>query len=226
MPDWPAGFVPPFDYLRVPFIFVPDGEPIPQDWLAAHPGWVKFRATFRPKLRQSSPEPWQQAEPDPEQIASAKAPPSPHAARLAHGPLLLPEPRIPPPDLRAGDAQRTFERGALEVVRLYTGDPRYLIRTGMTEYRALNSRYQDFAKTRIIKSNRPAALKISRIQDIIFGHGDRHVSDPDQAQREILDALPPFNQIQGPFWGMTHHYIYRAYPLNDGRLSIGTYYNR
>lgn len=70
------------------------------------------------------------------------------------------------------------------------------------------------------------AASLIRIQDITFGHGDRHVLEPDRAREESLQFLPPFNQVSGPFWGMTPHYIYRAFPLPDGRLHIGTYYDR
>jgi hypothetical protein len=35
--------------LRVPFIFVPHGAPKPVEWMAAHPGWVSFSATFHPR---------------------------------------------------------------------------------------------------------------------------------------------------------------------------------
>lgn len=41
-------------YLRVPFIFVPHGAPMPLDWMAEHPGWVKISATFVPR---AAPEP-------------------------------------------------------------------------------------------------------------------------------------------------------------------------
>lgn len=42
-------------HLRVPFIFVPDGTP-PEltRFKADHPGWVRFRATFRPQPGSSS----------------------------------------------------------------------------------------------------------------------------------------------------------------------------
>ncbi len=35
----------PYD-LVVPFVFVPHGAPEPTDWMADHPGWVKFPATM------------------------------------------------------------------------------------------------------------------------------------------------------------------------------------
>lgn len=34
--------------LRVPFVFVPDGEPDPVEWMNAHPGWLRIPATVRP----------------------------------------------------------------------------------------------------------------------------------------------------------------------------------
>ena len=36
------------DDLEIPFIFVPHGAPEPTEWMALHPGWVKFPATFVP----------------------------------------------------------------------------------------------------------------------------------------------------------------------------------
>jgi hypothetical protein len=35
--------------LRVPFVFVPHGAPMPLEWMAEHPGWVRFPATFVPR---------------------------------------------------------------------------------------------------------------------------------------------------------------------------------
>lgn len=40
--------------LRVPFVFVPHGAPKPVEWMAAHPGWVSFPATFRPRPKLTS----------------------------------------------------------------------------------------------------------------------------------------------------------------------------
>jgi hypothetical protein len=37
------------DTLVVPFIFVPRGHPPPTEWLAAHPGWIRFPATMFPR---------------------------------------------------------------------------------------------------------------------------------------------------------------------------------
>ncbi|WP_284943942.1 AHH domain-containing protein [Acidisoma cladoniae] len=42
------------DELRVPFVFIPRGAPRPLEWMAAHPGWVKFPATFVPRRVQST----------------------------------------------------------------------------------------------------------------------------------------------------------------------------
>ena len=61
---------------------------------------------------------------------------------------------------------------------------------------------------------------------VVWGHGDRHVADPGSAQQEILNNLPDPGDIGGPFWGITPNYIYRAYPLPNGDLGIGTYYYR
>ena len=44
------------DELRVPFVFVPDGAPDPVEWMAEHPGWVRFPATLVPH-EPSAPEP-------------------------------------------------------------------------------------------------------------------------------------------------------------------------
>ena len=35
--------------LQTPFLFVPHGDPPPLDWMARHPGWVKFPATMVPR---------------------------------------------------------------------------------------------------------------------------------------------------------------------------------
>ncbi|MFP6562456.1 hemagglutinin repeat-containing protein [Paraburkholderia sp. B3] len=61
-------------------------------------------------------------------------------------------------------------------------------------------------------------------QQVHWGHGDRHVSDPVAARAEILGSLPPLNIIGGPFWGQTQNYLYRAYPLPNGDVNIGTYF--
>jgi hypothetical protein len=45
-----------FDDLRIPFIFVPRGAPMPREWMAAHPGWVKIPATFVPRRTQGAGE--------------------------------------------------------------------------------------------------------------------------------------------------------------------------
>jgi hypothetical protein len=64
------------------------------------------------------------------------------------------------------------------------------------------------------------------VADIIWGHGGRHVLDPEAAQREIIQNLPNPADIGGPFFGITPNYIYRAFPLPGGRPRIGTYYYR
>lgn len=35
--------------LQTPFLFVPHGDPLPLDWMARHPGWVRFPATMVPR---------------------------------------------------------------------------------------------------------------------------------------------------------------------------------
>ena len=37
------------DELSAPFIFVPRGDPAPTDWMAEHPGWVKYPAVMIPR---------------------------------------------------------------------------------------------------------------------------------------------------------------------------------
>lgn len=59
-----------------------------------------------------------------------------------------------------------------------------------------------------------------------LGHGDRHVSDPGAACAEILQSLPPLQDIGGPFWGKTQNHLYRAFPLPNGDVNIGTYFYR
>lgn len=63
-------------FLKVPFVFVPSGNPLPLEWMAEHPGFVRFAATFRPR-----PE----AEPPPELDA-----------QVAAAPLETPEPQAGP----------------------------------------------------------------------------------------------------------------------------------
>ncbi len=38
----------PMDAVVLPFIFVPDGEPIPPEWLSRHRDMIQMRATFVP----------------------------------------------------------------------------------------------------------------------------------------------------------------------------------
>lgn len=61
-------------------------------------------------------------------------------------------------------------------------------------------------------------------QQVHWGHGDRHVSDPAAARAEILGNLPPLNIICRLFWGQTQNYLYRAYLLPNGDVNIGTYF--
>ncbi|MCB8874427.1 hypothetical protein [Acidisoma silvae] len=116
-------------HLRVPFVFVPDGAPMPQEWLAAHPGWVKFRATFRPK-------PWSRP------AASANQPeqetvlvtdddqrlPALQTVMRLHAPRLPREPPNLPPRLAPSTNPPTPYHSARQLIALYTHDTRALIR--------------------------------------------------------------------------------------------------
>lgn len=67
---------------------------------------------------------------------------------------------------------------------------------------------------------------LAGLGDVTFGHGGRHVDNPAAAQEEILNNLPNPAEIGGRFWGITPNYTYRAFPLPNGTLHIGTYYYR
>jgi muramidase (phage lysozyme) len=43
--EWPFNSQ---DLLKIPFIFVPDGDPVPTEWLASHPDAIRIRARFVP----------------------------------------------------------------------------------------------------------------------------------------------------------------------------------
>ncbi len=71
-------------------------------------------------------------------------------------------------------------------------------------------------------------LLLRPANEIIFGHGSRHVADPEAVEAAIRNALsvapllPGFNSgavNAGGTW-----YIYRAFLLPDGRIHVGTYY--
>lgn len=66
------------------------------------------------------------------------------------------------------------------------------------------------------------------VNEITFGHGSRHVANPEGVEGAIRNALsaapllPGFNSGTvnvGGTW-----YIYRAFLLPDGRIHVGTYY--
>ena len=93
-------------FLKVPFVFVPKGNPPPLEWMAAHPGFVTFAATFVPR---SHPTPLPEAEPG--AVFAPHEAPQPEAApvqrlrddfpdRLLE---VVPPPQAqlpPPPDMR------------------------------------------------------------------------------------------------------------------------------
>jgi RHS repeat-associated protein len=67
-----------------------------------------------------------------------------------------------------------------------------------------------------------AAIQVAAV---VFGHGDRHVDDPASARLEILRNVPSSGLTPGAgFWGRTENYEYRAMPLSNGNVNIGTYY--
>ena len=72
-------------FLKVPFVFVPKGSPLPLDWMALHPGFVTISATFVPRA-QPGPRPG----PEPKAVS---APPDAGAPE----PVSPPNPRV---DLR------------------------------------------------------------------------------------------------------------------------------
>lgn len=97
-------------HLRVPFLFVPDGTENPPErarFKVEHPGWVKFRATFRPRPGSSPlvttipPMPVVEAQTRLQETVRGPWPP-PTGARL-HGTRLaaprIVEPWQPPPRL-------------------------------------------------------------------------------------------------------------------------------
>ena len=71
-------------YLKVPFIFLADGEPEPPEWAQFkrdYPGWVVFRGWFVPEPpAELEPEPEQHHVLNSEQITEAEA----EAAYWAH----------------------------------------------------------------------------------------------------------------------------------------------
>jgi len=98
-------------YLRVPFVFVPTGSPPPLDWMAAHPGFVKFAATFVPRPGASlSPEP------GPASQSAPREEPSREGAPLAN--QRDDAPGIAPPPLMEGDPRlaRPFPGRLLKIV--------------------------------------------------------------------------------------------------------------
>jgi hypothetical protein len=80
--------------LVVPFIFVPQGDPLPIAWMREHPDWIRVPATFVPRepaVGESGPQ-WnvQVGAPDAPAAAAANAP-----AAVAGAPPAAGEPGIP-----------------------------------------------------------------------------------------------------------------------------------
>ncbi len=77
-----------FDELKLPFIFVPHGEPEPTDWLRDHPDYIKLPATFVPRAQGDGRADRSSAGPPPDQrrtIDGLGAPPDPAAPRPPTG---------------------------------------------------------------------------------------------------------------------------------------------
>ena len=96
-------------FLKVPYIFWPDGTPEAPEWAqfkADYPGWVQFRATFAPTPHPvQTPEPQPEvavseqtlAEPGPLEQTSPDARPRPGHLRQIPPPSMTISPRVPPP---------------------------------------------------------------------------------------------------------------------------------
>jgi hypothetical protein len=97
-------------FLRVPFIFIPYGSaegPEVAAFKAAHPGWVKLRATFVPHQQPAlEPEPQPSAAPDVE--PEHWAPPVPFHAQAQQ------RTRVHRAAMAAGGAMRAAKAGNLE----------------------------------------------------------------------------------------------------------------
>ena len=89
-------------FLKVPFVFVPKGNPPPLDWMAEHPGFVTFAATFVPRSQPGPP-----PEAEPETVFAPHEQPSPEPApsrrlrddlwRIVPQPMMEADPRLARP---------------------------------------------------------------------------------------------------------------------------------
>lgn len=232
-----------YDTLYVPFVWVPDGAPEPTKWLAQHPDAFWVPATLmRGQVSTDGAEPGSN---DPSGGSSspdlAGDPDSPQmhgwgAAADRHWPL-------------ESGASADFHYGREDPVAAYVRISDVFDRLGLghsfgrvseSGRAATPPSSSDAAKPTASVADAamsPAASFLSRLiheldpvstakAEVVWGHGDRHVSDPAGARLEILQNLPPASQIGGPFFGITPNYIYRAFPLPNGDLNIGTYYPR
>ncbi len=162
------------DTLRVPFIFVRHGDPEPLEWMAQHPDWVKIPTVMIPRRSRHHPanggpyprfdtppvKPAAPAEPDEAEWPAGK----PMAAPL-RGAMSRLRPGGQPPQYPGGLGAPPGTPG--------TGDP---VAAFLRADAALQTRVSHPA------GNQPAI----RIEDATFGHGNRHVSDPIAAEKEIL----------------------------------------
>lgn len=77
-------------FLKVPFVFVPKGNPLPLDWMAAHPNFVTFAATFLPRPQPGLPP---EAEP-----GTASPPPEADRVQNHHDDIMMEgDPRLTRP---------------------------------------------------------------------------------------------------------------------------------
>ena len=87
-PDAPNG-------LRIPFIFVPRGDPLPTQWIAGHPGYFTVPAVMVPRNPDNSRRPWAEVQALPRQTDAAWGTlPNPPGGMAAPG---IPGSFAPPP---------------------------------------------------------------------------------------------------------------------------------
>ena len=87
-PDAPNG-------LRIPFIFVPRGDPLPTQWIAEHPDWFTVPAVMVPRNPDNSRRPWAEVQALPRQTDAAWGTlPNPPGGMAAPG---IPGSFAPPP---------------------------------------------------------------------------------------------------------------------------------
>jgi hypothetical protein len=96
--------------LHLHFIFVPHGASLPHGWVAAHPGWVTFPATFRPR---SGAQTLTAVMPS---MAEAEALPMEQIADQS------PAPAMPPSSARPAQSGHAADPGPNDTVVVHGGD--------------------------------------------------------------------------------------------------------